>query len=96
MFSRKVPVTAIEKLKGEIEAKCRGGYAYWRIGLANDLSRAREDWSTLNYGLINFTAWRASSLSEALRIEGHFVSQGMKGVQGQDLSAAQPVYVVVF
>ena len=40
--------------------------------------------------------WTADSLSDAQDIERHFISKGMKGGTGGDLSAYKTVYVYVF
>jgi hypothetical protein len=94
--SRTASATGRERIKDEIDAKCRSGYAYWRIGLTHDVHQARKHWGAPNHGAVNWSSWVASSLSEARKIEQHFISRGMQGTPGDDLSIAKPVHVYVF
>ena len=91
-----VAPTGREEIKDDIEAKCRTGYSYWRIGLTHNLLLAKEYWSPVNNRLADWTDWTATSLSEARKIEEHFISKGMQCTACRDLSLTRPVHVYVF
>ncbi len=89
-------MTPRETIKSDIEAKCRTGYSYWRIGLTHDVTESKKYWRDRNQGIGNWAAWTATSLFDARKLETHFVSQGMKCVTGGDLSQSKKTYVYVF
>ncbi len=94
--SRKVAPTGREEIKDDIEAKCRSGYKYWRIGLTHNLLVAKDYLGGVNDNVMDLTTWTATSLLEARKIEQHFISSGMQSVTREELSFSRPVHVFVF
>jgi hypothetical protein len=85
-----------EKIKDEIEAKCRNGYKYWRIGLTHNLCLAREHADAANQGITDWTSWTATSLPEARKVEQHFADKGMQCMTTEDLSISRTVHIYLF
>jgi hypothetical protein len=72
-------------------------YSSWRIGLTHDLATRKQHWKdTERENVTYWTNWTADSLSDAQDIEAHFISLGMKGGTGGDLSSHKTVYVYIF
>ena len=72
-------------------------YSSWRIGLTHDLAERKKHWGgTQKENITCWTAWEADSLSDAQRVEAHFINKGMNGGTGGDLSARKTVYVYIF
>ncbi len=81
-----------------IEAKAKGvTYGKWRIGLTHDPAGRKKYWTeTEKENTAAWSQWQADSLSDAEDIEVHFISRGMKGGAGGDLSPRRTVYIYVF
>ena len=91
MASKSRIMSAIAAMVGT--TSCRS----WRIGLKNDPSGRKTYWQDSekqNVGV--WSQWSADSLSDAEEIEAHFISKGMKGDAGGDLTTRQAVYVYIF
>jgi hypothetical protein len=72
-------------------------FSMWRIGLTNDLATRKNYWKDTEKEDVKYWAnWTADSLSDAQDIEAHFISKGMKGGTGGNLSRLPAVYVYVF
>ncbi len=81
-----------------IEAKAKAvTYRNWRIGLTHDPAERKKYWTeTEKENTTAWSQWQADSLSDAEDIEVHFISKGMKGGPGGDLSPKRAVHVYVF
>ena len=85
------------KIIEAIQSKVGTRYELWRIGLTHDLVERKAYWKdTKNENVAYWVDWTADSLSDAQDIEAHFISKGMKGGVGGDLSPSKTVYVYVF
>lgn len=72
-------------------------YNIWRIGLTHDPAERKKYWKeTENQNTDWWSQWEADSLSDAQDIESRFISKGMKGETGGDLSPWKTTYVYVF
>ncbi len=72
-------------------------FSIWRISLTHDLSERKQYWADIMKQNITWWAsWTANSLSDAQDIEAHFISRGMKGGTGGNLSNHRTVYIYVF
>ena len=84
-------------IKAAIESKCSANYSIWRIGLTHDLAERKKFWKdTKDQNVTYWANWAADSLSDAQDVENHFISKGMKGGEGGNLSSNKTVYVYVF
>jgi hypothetical protein len=73
------------------------GFSNWRIGLTHEPDERKSYWKDVEKEHVNYwSQWVADSLSDAQDIEAHFISKGMKGGTGGNLSADRTVYVYVF
>ncbi len=72
-------------------------YDIWRIGLTHDPAERKHHWTeTEKQSTASWSQWQADSLSDAQDIESYFITLGMKGGTGGDLSAWRTTYVYVF
>jgi len=72
------------------------GYSIWRVGLTHDLVKRKSEWADQKENCNYWSCWEAASLSDAQAIERHFISKGMKGGTGGNLSSSKTTYVYVF
>jgi hypothetical protein len=80
-----------------IERKVGDRYSLYRIGLTHDVGERKKYWKETEKENVDCWAdWEADSLENAQDIEAHFISNGMKGGTGGDLSSRKTVYVYVF
>lgn len=90
-MNKYILMSVIEGKRGTTE------YGIWRIGLTHDLSERKSYWeNTEHESVTRWSDWEADSLLDAQDIEAHFISKGMKGGTGGDLSPHKNVFVYVF
>ena len=85
-----------ETIKSEIAGKVGSSFSLYRIGLTHDPAKRKQEWVDESKNVKYWKQWQADTLSDAQEIEAHFISKGMKGGTGGDLSASKSIYVYVF
>ncbi|MEJ0071347.1 MAG: hypothetical protein WDO24_24315 [Pseudomonadota bacterium] len=80
---------AIENKRGT------SAYSVWRIGITDNWSKRKQEWSDQGEDVSHFSAWEADSSSVSKTVEAHFINKGMKGGTGGTITAATK-YVYVF
>ena len=68
-------------------------YAYWTIGITNDLERRKKEHEYDKEDVTYWRSWPADTEEIARTAENHFLKYGMKGGGG---GGTNPIHVYIF
>jgi len=68
----------------------------WTVGITQDLVRRKSEHLNDKKNVTHWTQWQADSLSDAQRVESHFINKGMTGGTGGDMASSKTTYVYIF